>query len=264
MRQGWDAMRTMFQAGLRPAVARLNDPFDAMLARQGSVKKRERAPGLGASALRTVLRRPGTLNTLLDSQLAGRAMGGALLVVIFEGDDPETDLARAMPFLAMRGAKDEGEGPAQRWLDHRYSVSYRQSPVLMQGLFVDTMEVAATWSRLDALYEGVRRALGPDVFVMAHMSHAYPDGCCIYFSFAGAPKEVTADWDAACVRRYDEAWKRALAAVLEAGGTIAHHHGVGRSKSHALRGELRDGIEVLKKVKRAFDPNRILNPGALE
>ena len=267
MKHGWEAMRALFQEGLRPAVARLYDPFDAMLARQkkSGAKKSRRAPGVGAIALRTLLRKPGLFNSLLDSQIGGRAMGGALLVIIFEGDAPDADLRRASDMLSARGATDEGEAPARHWLEHRYSVSYRQSPVLMQGLFVDTMEVAARWSSLEPLYHGVREALGSDVFVMAHMSHAYPDGCCIYFSFAGAAESNDGDWDVACERRYDRAWKSALAAAVASGGTIAHHHGVGRSKAPALRGEIGNaGVETFRALKRAFDPDGILNPGALD
>jgi alkyldihydroxyacetonephosphate synthase len=101
---------------------------------------------------------------------------------------------------------------------------------------------------------------------MAHMSHAYPDGCCIYFSFAGSapPSTSASGWDAACEERYDRTWRTALAAVSAAGGTIAHHHGVGRSKAPALRAELgRTGVDALRALKRAFDPDGILNPGAL-
>jgi alkyldihydroxyacetonephosphate synthase len=145
-------------------------------------------------------------------------------------------------------------------------VSYRQAPVFADGAFVDTMEVAARWSRLDDLYEGVRRALGEHVFVMAHFSHAYPDGCCIYFSFAGSAdpglvREL--GWDAACAATYDRAWKAALAAAVEAGGTLAHHHGVGRSKAPRLPAELGHGIDVVHSLMRAFDPAGILNPGNL-
>src|SRR6185503_1685100 len=106
-----------------------------------------------------------------------------------------------------------------KWLLHRYSVSYRQAPVFASGLFVDTMEVAAPWSRLGAVYDGVRRALGAHVFVMAHLSHAYPDGCCIYFSFAGTAATDGAggsgDWDARCETTYDRAWRAALGAAVE-------------------------------------------------
>jgi alkyldihydroxyacetonephosphate synthase len=155
-----------------------------------------------------------------------------------------------------------GEGPARKWLQHRYSVSYRQAPVFAAGGWADTMEVAAPWSKLGALYDGVRRALGEHVFVMAHFSHAYPDGCCIYFSFAGSASPGK-PWDEGCAETYDRAWPAALAAAIAAGGTLSHHHGVGRSKAPRLGSELGAGVGVFAALKRAFDPRGILNPGNL-
>jgi len=273
--RGWEAMRVMFQAGLRPAVSRLYDPFDAMLARRGAVKKDGAdsggTPGLGAAALRTLLRRPGAINELLEGPLGSKMLGGALVVVIFEGegDTPHRDMADARALFERLGARYEGEGPARKWLQHRYSVSYRQAPVFAAGLFSDTMEVAAPWSKLGALYDGVRRALGKHVFVMAHLSHAYPDGCCIYFSFAGtAAKDggvrKGAGWDERCEVTYDRAWRDAMRAAIEAGGTLAHHHGVGRSKAPRMAHELgAGGVDAVKALMRAFDPKGILNPGNL-
>jgi alkyldihydroxyacetonephosphate synthase len=271
---GWEAMRALFQAGLRPAVSRLYDPFDAMLAKRGAVKsKRPRggggeqsSPGLGAAALRSMLRHPRVLNELIDAA-GGRALGGSMLVVIFEGtgEGPSASMDVARAILANAGGKADGEGPARQWLQRRYSVSYRQAPVFASGAFADTMEVATVWSNLPRLYDAVRRALGAHVFVMAHLSHAYPDGCCIYFSFAGsaAEGETAAHWDTACEATYDRAWKDALRAAVEAGGTLAHHHGVGRSKAPRLRDELGAGVDVVRALKVAFDPAGILNPGNL-
>jgi alkyldihydroxyacetonephosphate synthase len=292
---GWDAMRTLFQAGLRPAVARLYDPFDAMLAKRGRVssgaaanaresdgkatdagpdgrtgKGGSGAPGRGGAALRAILKRPGALNELLHSRVAARLLGGAMLVVVFEGqgDAPRRSIedARRLVEGSLRGAW-EGAAPAERWFDHRYAVSYRQAPVFANGAFVDTFEVAAPWSGLPALYEAVRRALGEHAFVMAHFSHAYPDGCCIYFSFAGSARDALgargASWDDACEATYDAAWRAALKAAVAAGGTIAHHHGVGRSKAPRLRDELGAGVDVVRSLMGAFDPDGILNPGNL-
>jgi alkyldihydroxyacetonephosphate synthase len=262
-------MRAMFQSGMRPAVARLYDPFDSMLAKQGSVKKGKsaaRAPGLGTMALRQVLRRPGILNELLHSRVASGAMGGAMLIVIFEGtgDEPTRRVNEARRLVESREKVTyEGEGPAQKWLQHRYSVSYRQAPVFASGAFADTIEVAATWSQLPALFDGVRKALGEHVFVMAHFSHAYPDGCCIYFSFAGSAAPGVKGWNAACEETYDRAWKAALDAAIAAGGTVAHHHGVGRSKAPRLGPELGLGVDVIRRLQRAFDPKGIMNPGNL-
>jgi alkyldihydroxyacetonephosphate synthase len=276
--QGWEAMRALFQAGLRPAIARLYDPFDAMLARQGAIKKAHtrrsegdappRAPGFGEAALRGVLRQPTALNELIE--LAGtRLLGGALLVTIFEGTDerPSRDQDRARAIVEAAGGTYEGEGAARRWLQHRYSVSYRQAPIFASGAFVDTMEVAASWANLGALYDGVRKAMGSHVFVMAHFSHAYPDGCCIYFSFAGSAarssKKGDQGWDAACEETYDRTWRAAQEAAIQAGGTLAHHHGVGRSKAPRLGAELGVGVDAVRALQRAFDPHGILNPGNL-
>ena len=264
---GWEAMRRLFQAGLRPAVARLYDPFDSLLAKQGSVKRKHEvpsghehpAPGGGHAALGRLLRHPAWLNHAIEG-LGGPALGGSTLVLIFEGQgsEPHDDASRAARLAAEAGGRSLGEGPARRWLQHRYSVSYRQSPVFRSGAFSDTFEVAAPWSRLGELYESVHRALDGRVFVMAHLSHAYPDGCSIYFSFAGA-----AATDDQALAVYDAAWKDALGAALAAGGTLSHHHGIGRSKAPRLGQELGAGVDVVRALMRALDPGAILNPGNL-
>jgi alkyldihydroxyacetonephosphate synthase len=283
-REGWEAMRDMFQAGLRPAVARLYDPLDALLARHARNVARGApvhpaangarndaagdAPGTGGVAMRAMLRRPGLLNELIHSSLVGRALGGAMLVVVFDVAEtgPTCGLAQARRLVEATGGRWLGEAPARGWFERRYAVSYRQAPLLAEGLFVDTMEVAARWSVLGQVYAAVRRALGRSVLATAHFSHAYPDGCCIYFSFAGSADRALVDevgWDAACETAYDRTWKAALSAASEAGATLAHHHGVGRSKAPRLGAELGSGVEVVRALMRAFDPSGILNRGNL-
>ncbi|MDC3952822.1 FAD-binding oxidoreductase [Polyangium jinanense] len=268
---GWEAMRQMFQSGIRPAVARLYDVFDSFIARLGSVRRRKHAgpkktleergegAGFGAAVLRRILRRPGVLNRIVDAAPSDW-LGGATLILVFEGQaaQSEADLVRARQIALSSGARDLGEGPARHWLSHRYSVSYRQSPVFMAGAFSDTMEVAAPWSRLGELYRSVREALGKNVFVMAHLSHAYPDGCSIYFTFAGS-----APTPAAMESVYDWTWRTALDAAIGAGGTLSHHHGVGRSKAPRLGAELGRGIDVVHALRHVLDPRGIMNPGNL-
>ncbi len=262
---GVDAARHIYQAGLRPAVARLYDPFDTFVAKRsrgaGGAEHAhsESRPGLGVRLLARALRRPGLLNKLVDG-LPEAVLGGSMLVLIWE-DDPtiaDAELALATRIAERAGGRDGGEAPAQRWFETRYSVSYRQSPMYAAGAFVDTMEVAATWSRLLPVYHAVRDALAPHVFVMAHFSHAYPDGASIYFTFAGAARD-----DAAALEVYDQTWRDALAATIDAGGTLSHHHGVGRSKAPAMRREQGAAVDVVRLLKREMDPAGILNPGAL-
>ncbi len=266
---GWEAIRALYQAGLRPAVCRLYDSFDSWMAKRGRVKTEKRTasgvaaphrrPGAGFAALRAALRAPGLLNSIIDG-LGDKVFGGATLVLIFDGapGEAEADLARATSLASAGGGRDLGEAPARHWFAHRYSVSYRQAPMFMSGSFADTMEVAAPWSKLAALYHGVRAALGRHVFVMAHLSHAYPDGCSIYFTFAAsAPDRASSE------ALYDRAWRSALAAAIDAGGTLSHHHGVGRSKAPALGAELGLGVEVVHSLRGVFDPAGIFNPGNL-
>lgn len=271
MEAGYECIRRLYQSGLRPAVCRLYDPFDSMMARRGASKKAKMAtkapadpqaqglPWLSSLIAKNALRFPGVLNHAIDG-LGTRAFGGAMLVLLFEGthERAEDELVRARAICAETAGDDLGEGPARHWLEKRYAVSYRQAPMFMMGAFVDTMEVAAPWSRLGALYDGVREALGDHVLVMAHMSHAYPDGCSIYFTFAGSASN-----DQEAERIYDQAWRDAGQAAVAAGGTLSHHHGVGRSKAPQMGRELGLGVEVVRALRGALDPAGIFNPGNL-
>ncbi len=273
---GIQAIRTVLQAGLRPAVVRLYDEFDTLLALAGkehapgdgsgltallSPKRLGGSilglfPGLGKRAVATLLQNPRLLNRIADA-----VPGRCLLVLMFEGARTATLLEEAETerLLSSRKATDLGPAPAERWKRRRYAISYRQSKVFAAGAFNDTAEVAASWERLPRLYREVKQAIGRNAFVMAHLSHAYAEGCSIYFTF------VSAGRDAADGRRiYDQIWSDLLAATLEAGGTISHHHGVGLSKARFLPEELGPGgMTALKAVKRSLDPQRTFNPGRL-
>jgi alkyldihydroxyacetonephosphate synthase len=126
------------------------------------------------------------------------------------------------------------------------------------GAFSDTMEVASSWSNLGQLYDNVRKALSPHAIVMAHLSHAYPDGCSIYFTFAGSAKD-----DAAASELYDRAWRDGLTAVLASGATLSHHHGIGRSKAPRLGEEIGEGVGLVRELMAAWDPGHVMNPGNL-
>ena len=260
---GAEAMRTLMQSGLRPAVLRLYDPIDSYLLSRGKVTDEPgtspRKSGMPSGFwLRAALGSPRSLN----GAIAGfeRLFSASVtLIVVFEGETKQAqdDAQRAKRLLREVSAESLGEGPARAWFAHRYAVSYRQSKVFQQGAFNETLEVAAPWSRLMDVYDAVRRAAGAYALVLAHLSHAYPDGCSIYFTLVatrqGAPLE-----------RYDALIDAALGAALLAGATLSHHHGVGRSKSNWLDLELGGGLAVLRRLRRAWDPQGLLNPAALE
>ena len=200
-------------------------------------------------------------NARLVNTVAGRiARRGCRMVIGLEGARIRTEVEAALTFaeLERAGGRDTGEAPGRSWLAHRYAVSYRMSPVFRDGAFVDTMEVAASWERLMDLYHSVRTAIGRHAVVMAHFSHAYADGCSIYFTFA-----AHADDAAASQRVYDAIWRDGLEAATRVGATISHHHGVGLLKGPYMAGEHREAMAILGALKESLDPDGILNPGKL-
>jgi alkyldihydroxyacetonephosphate synthase len=251
------------QAGLRPAVMRLYDPIDSYLLSRGKVEDERgtepKSSGVPSGFwLRAALSSPRALNRAIAG-FERFVSGWATLILIFEGeaDAARTDLQHAERLLGELSAASLGEAPARAWLSHRYAVSYRQSKVFQQGAFNDTLEVAAPWARLSAVYAAVREAAGAHALVLAHLSHAYPDGCSIYFTLV-----ATRTGDA--LSRYDALVDAALGAALAEGATLSHHHGVGSSKAHWLDAELGGGLETLRRVRGAWDPDRLLNPGTFE
>lgn len=211
----------------------------------------------------------GTVNAVLGSPLVlNRAIAAlpedCLLILGFEGQPAlvGAEQSAALACCTSLGAEDLGEGPGEHWLANRYNVSFKQSKAYASGAFTDTMEVAATWDRLMPMYKAVRAAIGREAFVMAHFSHAYAEGCSIYFTFAGAA--ASADDPQAVLARYDRLWRGAMAAVHDSGGTLSHHHGVGELKADGMAREHGPGgMKLLEALKDGFDPAGVMNPGKL-
>jgi alkyldihydroxyacetonephosphate synthase len=144
-------------------------------------------------------------------------------------------------------------------MGHRNDVSALEK-LISRGFVVDTMEIAAPWSKLDAIYTRTLDAIGAvdgTLAVSAHQSHAYLDGACLYFTFAGQTDPDRRD------AFYREVWEAGTRAVLAAGGALSHHHGVGLNRSRFVGEALGAAFDVLGSVKSALDPNGILNPGKL-
>ncbi len=263
---GLEVMRRTMQAGLKPSVLRLYDAMDTRMV--GASPDGEGSGGLGAwikglvkggggggGALRTFLRHPGLSNFVIRHW-----SGPSLMVAISEGRSAEADgtMDAMRAYAREAGAVDLGEAPGRSWLAHRHDVSFKQSKIYKNGSFVDTFEVATTWSGVLPLYEAVRKAVSSHVVVMAHFSHVYPGGCSIYFTLAGGGSSIEA-----MTARYDAAWHAAIETTQAHGGAIAHHHGVGLSRKPYMAAAHGEGTQWFHALKATFDPHGILNPGKL-
>jgi alkyldihydroxyacetonephosphate synthase len=158
------------------------------------------------------------------------------------------------------GGRPVGTEPVDSWLHHRNAVPGFEY-FLKQGMVVDTIEVAATWDRIRTLYDGVLAGMRsvPGILVASgHSSHSYGTGTNIYFTFAGRP-ENPEDLE----KLYFAIWDAAMKATLAAGGTISHHHGIGRVRREWLVKELGTAYPLLASLRRSVDPLGIMNPGTL-
>lgn len=224
---------------------------------------------VGIEACRRILRAGATpaVLRLYDAIETARSHGGdgtdCALLVLDEGEeqlvDATFDIVRDRCLgvdPAVTVADDDLVG---HWLEHRNDTS-ALAALTRRGLVVDTMEIAAPWSRLAAIYERTcdsLRAVPHARSASCHLSHSYPDGACLYFSFAASPPADEIE------TTYRALWDAGQQAALDAGGNLSHHHGVGINRQRFMRTALGDGLDVLSAIKNALDPRYVLNPGKL-
>jgi len=265
LHQGLEAIRLMMQAELKPAVIRLYDPVDTYFSSSGIIEEKPKPKRAGLSGHRDIIHFLRKflpylyLPSIPNRYLQARAKTSKM-VLIFEGEPDIVALEhkQAREICATAGGVDLGEWPARNWWKHRYKVSYSMSKVFDMNFFVDTIEVATTWDNLENLYYKMQAAINKNAFVMAHFSHAYPQGCSIYFSLASSGRSVEDR-----VKAYDAVWNDALDACMKAGGSLSHHHGIGILKAKWMEAEEGGANSLLKAIKRAIDPRKIMNPGKL-
>ncbi len=240
--QGTALVRRLAQDGPRPTVLRLSD-------------EAETAMGLA---------RPLDFGGGGSGGSGGQA-GGCLAIVGWEGRFEEVERRRRATAEQLLGAGGEAvPGAGDGWAAGRYRGPYLRDALLDAGALVETLETVAFWAALPGLYAAVAGALrdtlaglGTPPAVLCHISHVYPTGASLYFTVACAQLgDPIAQWEAAKAAAGE--------AILAAGGSITHHHGVGADHRELYPREVGAlGVEMLRAVKRTLDPAGILNPGIL-
>jgi alkyldihydroxyacetonephosphate synthase len=220
----------------------------------------------GLDACRRILRRGATPSVLrlYDHSESARNFevdNRAALIVIDEGDPALIDAVMTVVAEECREAETLPGDLPRLWLEHRNQVPPVES-LVRAGIVADTVEVAASWRSLPSIYgTGVARLkeIEGTIAASAHQSHAYTDGGCLYFTFAGRPGGSREDAEA----YYRRAFDAVMSATTEFGGAISHHHGIGLNRARYVREYLGPAFEVLAATKQALDPRGILNPGKL-
>ncbi|MBM3470033.1 MAG: FAD-binding oxidoreductase [Armatimonadetes bacterium] len=253
---GLSAVRAMLQEGPIPTTVRLSDAPET----EAYLTMRERRHGWPSQvqewAGMRVIRTRGFAAGRMCAAIIGVEGSARVVSQSWHG------LGR---LLGRHGAFPLGSGPARAWYRERFELPYLRDELLDAGIMVDTLETAAPWDRLLPLHARVADALrdaltsfGTPPLVLCHLSHAYPTGASLYFTFMAhqAPGREMEQWQAA---------KRAATdAIMAGGGTLSHHHGIGtvhQAWMHEEHGK--DGLQMVRAIKTALDPDGIMNPGKM-
>lgn len=242
---GIDALRAIAQSGLRPSNCRLIDAEEARMT--GAADGTAALLVLGFEGARQAL---APVGELLDRALALCAQAGG------EWDDGAVRRPR------WEGDERDGGDAVGAWRAAFFRAPYLRDAFVAMGILLETFETAITWERFGALHGAVTAAamdeIGPGGRITCRISHVYPDGPAPYFSVL-APARRGEE-----LEQWAQIKQVAADAVLAAGGTITHHHAVGRDQRRWYdRQRPEPFAAALRAAKQAVDPAGLLNPGVL-
>lgn len=250
--EGLHAYREILQNGYRPAIMRISDSEETYynILAQTLMRDPPKMPLLYRYMLNFLERRGYLIGT--------RCMG----IMSFEGEPKliTLTLKKAKSYASKCGGFYIGSKPAKSWHKRRFELPFIRDPLIDYGILIETFETSTTWDRILDLYYNVRKALKPECPILwTHGSHFYQSGANLYFTLV-APQEKNNE-----VEQYYRIKKTILDTFQKYGGTLSHHHGIGRAFSSWLPLEIGpEGVKLLKGIKKTLDPNGIMNPGIFD
>ena len=201
-----------------------------------------------------------------------------LMVVSFESSDHPVDawMERAEQCCLDHGGTTDVDwrdnpqanlqGAVGAWREAFIRMPYNREQLTPHGIISDTFETATTWDRFEVFYhavikatsEAIREATGQPGAVSCRFSHAYPDGPAPYFAFHAQGRK------GALLEQWQAIKDTVSEAVIREGGTITHHHAVGRDHQKWYE-QQRPALfgDILGAAKQHLDPRGILNPGVI-
>ncbi len=262
LEDGMAAFRDLMQNhALRPAIVRLSDAPET--AAQAVMSHEHHGPRRLADHV---------IGQYLSARGYDLTANSTLLLLGFDGDAKwvAQQWNLALEICGDHGGLSLGRAVGRAWVRDRYALPYLRDTLLGHGVLVDTLETASTWSNLIHLYEAMVSAMkatisatgGGPGYVMTHISHAYPYGASLYSTFLG--RQVDDPDPLVRQAQWQEIKWATTDAIMAAGGTLTHHHGIGHDHAPWLEEEIGLlGIKVLRTLKQTFDPTDTLNPGIL-
>lgn len=232
--QALEAARLLLQSGIYPTQLRILDPYEHLLSRAFS----------------------------------GKAATGALMVLAFESAAAPLGevFAAAQEICRQQGGEvqsKEGEEAVGDWRNTFFRQPYIRDALMDYGVISDTFETAVPWSAVPGFYHAVREATLKAVqkvcgfgAVSTRSTHSYTDGLCLYFAFFGPGRH------GALGEQWWEIKAAASEAVIANGGTMSHHHAMGRDHKRWAKAEIPAPFRAaVRAAKRELDPQGVMNPG---
>ena len=227
---GIRAMRRTLQAGHRPSVVRMYDEDATRLA---------------------------------FAPVVGEDLQGVYTVLAFEGEPEAVDVEERRTFEIATENGGELLNPelGRRWWDRRYDFYHPPHQPELPAIW-GTLDVVATYSRVEAVYEALHTAVREPyadvgLELRMHFSHWYPWGTMIYGRF------VVPEGGPGALELHDRIWEDGMTAALDAGGVMNDHHGVGIKLGPYMRRQHGGALDAMRQIKAALDPNNIMNPGKM-
>lgn len=197
-------------------------------------------------------------------KILGYELEGAYMVLGFDGDKDIAALQerKAMEIIHTFGAQDLGREPGESWWNQRYDFYYPPKNLKLPWMY-GTTETVTTYDKIENLYFAEKKAVEEgfkdwDIDFIGHFSHWFHWGVMVYARFIiRNPPDNAKE----AVRLHNRVWNTAMTAVLENGGMVNEHHGVGLKLSRFMRRQYGDAWPLLERIKKTLDPNGIMNPG---
>ncbi len=248
-------LRDLLQAEIRPGVVRLSDAEETRWLLKTSSSQGGIVQRIGKAYVRHSIRRRGFDPERVCLCLLGAEGSAKQVRVDCDAMNRAASKHRAVAL---------GSSPGRSWKRDRFSLPYLRDDLMARGVMVDTLETATTWANLEKLYNGVRAAIedglrssGTPGAVMTHVSHVYATGASLYYTFLA--KQIPGQE----VERWQAIKTAATDAIVHAGGTLSHHHGIGYEHLPLEREHGPIAVEALRSLKGRLDPRGVMNPEKL-